>query len=475
VRAGGAAQDGRIGAVSQPAFDFGDEPYDDPANPTYTVGELASAINAQLRRGFGDGVWVRGEIHGWNERGNHAYFRLVEDQDGSKAVLDVQFFANVRMKLRPLLQKHRLRLGDGMTVRIFGHLDFFAPSGRLGLKMSGIDPRFTLGELAIARDEVVRRLIASGRYDANRRLTLSPVPLRLGVVTSLGSAAWHDFHDELQRSAIGFDLVVVDARVQGERAVEMVAASIRTLGRRDDLDAVVVIRGGGARNELAVFDAEAIAMAIAGSRVPVVTGLGHEIDRSVADDVAHTALKTPTACAGALIGRVRDYATECERAWGGVVAVAHADLHGAASALGDRAHRIARRTQTAVERADERLATRSTRLAAAGTRVLDRADERLERATRDLVQRPGRLVDGEARHLASLAARVASLDPATQLARGWSITRDAAGRVVRTTADAPPGTELRTQVADGILTSHVAAGSPSPAVPPTVPPEDDRP
>ena len=202
--------------MSQVALDFD---LDDGGVPTYTVGELAEAINGALRRRFDDGVWVRGEIQGWNERGPHAYFRLVEDGDDGKATINVQFFANARMRLRPLLAKHRLRLADGLAVRIFGHLDFYAPSGQLGLKMGGIDPRFTLGELALQRDEVVRRLVAAGLYDRNRGRAMPVAPLRVGVVTSTASAAWADFRHELERSGIGFELRVVDVRVQGEWAV----------------------------------------------------------------------------------------------------------------------------------------------------------------------------------------------------------------------------------------------------------------
>src|SRR5690606_10320380 len=149
------------------------------------------------------------------------------------------------------------------------------------LKMAGIDPRFTLGELSQARDQVIRRLVASGLLDANGRLRLPPAPLRVGVVTSRGSAAWHDFHDELVRSGFGFRVEVCHTKVQGDGADRSVAAAVRTLARRPGLDCLVVIRGGGARNELATFDAEQIAVAIATSPVPVITGLGHEIDRSV--------------------------------------------------------------------------------------------------------------------------------------------------------------------------------------------------
>jgi exodeoxyribonuclease VII large subunit len=441
--------------MSQPAFDFGDEPADDPSNPTYTVGELADAINDQLRRGFSDGVWVRGEIDGLRHSGPHTYFTLVEDTGDGRAVLQVSLFAPMKRNLTPLLKRNRLELANGMKVRIFGHLDYYAPNGRLGLKMAGIDPRFTLGELSQARDQVVRRLVAAGLYDANRSRPLSRVPLRVGVVTSVGTAAWHDFHHELVASGLGFRLAVCDTRVQGAGAELSVAAAIRTVGRRGDLDCLVVIRGGGARNELATFDAEPIALAIATCPIPVLTGLGHEIDRSVADDVAHRALKTPTACAGALIEAVGEYLGAAEATWSAVLGVADRSLTSARSALTDRAHRVARRTHAAVERADERLALRSERLRSRPGRQLDVAAARLATAHDTIVRRTPRRLDDEQRALDGRAARLSLLDPVNLLRRGWSITRDADGNVVRSVAAVAPGTVITTQVADGRLTSRI--------------------
>jgi exodeoxyribonuclease VII large subunit len=440
--------------VSQPAFDFGDDEFDDATNPTYTVGELAEAINDALRRGFSDGVWVRGEITGWSDRGQHAYFTLVDD-DGTKAAVNVQFFANARMRLRPMLRKHRLRLADGMKVRVFGYLDYYAPNGRIGLKMTGIDPKYTLGDIAQSRDEVIRRLVADGLLDANKRRPLSPIPLRVGVVTSVGTAAWHDFHDELHRSALGFSLTVIDTRVQGEFAEEMVAAAIVTLGRRTDLDALVVIRGGGARNELAVFDAERIARAIALSPVPVLTGLGHEVDRSVADEVAHTTLKTPTACAGELIARAARYCADAEAAFASIVRESRHALVAVTGDLSQTAHRIARRTHAAVERADERLGMRLDTLARIAPASLERADHRLVERQQRVLARADTVLERSASRLDVVAARVAALDPAVQLARGWSITRDADGRVVRSIERLAAGDVVTIAVADGLITGTV--------------------
>ncbi len=468
--------------MSQPALDFGEE-FDDASNPTYTVGELAEAVNASLRRGFREGVWVRGEITGWSDRGKHAYFTLADDGD-ERAVVNVQFFANARMRLRPMLQRHRLRLADGMKVRIFGYLDYYAPTGRLGLKMTGIDPRYTLGDIAQSREQVMQRLVADGLLDRNRGRELSVLPLRIGVVTSVGSAAWHDFHHELEASGFAFDLAVVDVRVQGDTAVPMVAAGITTLARHH-LDAVVVIRGGGARNELAVFDAEPIARAIAASASPVITGLGHEVDRSIADEVAHTAAKTPTACAGVLIDRVAAACGRAEDAWRHIQLRSQAVLQADSAALAQRGHRIAGRTHAALERADERIGVRTERLlrtaplalqqAGAGvdhraTRVgalaparLAAADGAVQRAAQRLHDLPQRHLERASARLDVLTARVGALDPAVQLARGWSITRGPGGAVVRSVADVAAGDEVTTVTVDGSITSTVSSTDTDPA------------
>lgn len=416
--------------MSQPSLDLD---LDAGIEPTYRVSELADAVNQVLRRGFRDGVWVRGEIEGLQRRGNgHLYFNLSEETDGGKATVAVALFANVAVRLRALLNRHRLRLENGLRVRIHGSLDFYAPQGRLSLKMDGLDPTFTLGQLAAERDRVLQSLASAGLLERNRRLRLAVAPVHIGVVTSLAGAAWHDFRDELEASQLSFRIAVVDGPVQGPTAPPAIVAAIRSLGRRD-IDVVVIIRGGGSRTDLATFDDERIARAIAACPVPVLTGLGHEIDRSIADEAAHTALKTPTACAAHIVERTRQYLDSVESAWSGVAVGSVRALDNGDRRLTDRARRISGRTYTAVELAGQRLRHHAVNLA-----------RRLPRCLDDL-----------GNDLVHAEARVRAHDPERALARGWSITRTADGRLVRDAASLSAGDEIVTTLAGGDVRSHV--------------------
>ena len=225
----------------------------------------------------------------------------------------------------------------------------------------------------------MRQLVVEGLYDAQSRLDLPAVPLAVGLVTSVGSAAWHDVTDELARSGFGFRIVACDTRVQGDWAADMVAAAIRTLGARP-LDVVLVVRGGGARADLATFDSAGVARAIAECPVPVITGLGHEVDRSVADEVARLALKTPTACAAELVGRVSAFRAAAERAWAAIGDEAQTSVARARRSLGSLAGHAARQTRSSVGLAEARLASHAQRLPRDARRSLETAEVRLVRS-----------------------------------------------------------------------------------------------
>jgi exodeoxyribonuclease VII large subunit len=299
-------------------------------------------------------------------------------------------------------------------------------------------------------------------------------------VTSGGSAAFHDFVHELEASAYRFRVVHCHARVQGAAADRRIAYALRRL-LEVDVDVVVLVRGGGARSDLSPFDTEAVARAIATMPVPVITGIGHEVDRTIADEVAHTCAKTPTAAAGLLVDRVSKFDDELRRLSHRVASRARAvsgladhsletadgRLRRAASTVPRRVHRTldARRARVVdLARAGARdavsgLAAHERGVVVAVRRATGVARERLDARAGRVAPATRSVVRDAERELGAVEARIRALDPRRVLERGYSITRRGDGRVVRATADVDDGALLVTEVSDGAITSRVSEGA----------------
>jgi exodeoxyribonuclease VII large subunit len=415
-----------------------------------------------------------------SQRG-HLYFELVEKGRGDRVVgkLDAVLWRGTHLRVRRRLAASDQELAEGRQIRCFGRLDFYGPGGRLQLVVAEVDPLFTLGLLEQRRRETLAALTAAGLLEKNRRLRLAAVPLRIGLITSEGSAAFHDFLTGLEESGFGFRVLFVHAAVQGADAEREVAAALSTLSSErlaSRLDAVAVIRGGGSRTDLAAFDSRRVAEAIARCPLPVLTGLGHEIDRSIADLASHSAFKTPTKVAEFLAAR----AAEADR---------RVEL--CAAALGQAARRAVTRADERLRRLDRlpkraglylqaarlELAGKSRAFALFGRRRLGEARRGLDAAARRLAAAAPRLVARHrpapevlGRRLAAIAgARLrevravvegferlcAELAPERVLERGFSITRDAAGRILTRPEHVRPGDEVTTRLAGGSLRSRV--------------------
>ncbi len=407
--------------------------------PTFSVSELAGAVSLVLDTAFPTEVWVRGEIANLNRaRSGHVYFSLIEPNElgrGAAASLSVALLADRKYVVNQILKRAggSVRMTDGVEVRLRAKVDFYAPNGRLTLLMSLIDPEYTLGKLVADRDRLLAALSAEGLLARQATRPLSPAPLRIGLVTSQGSAAEQDVLHELQRSGFAFEVRTFHAQVQGNGAPETVVRALRA-AERHGCELIVLVRGGGARTDLAAFDAELIARTVATLPVPVWTGIGHEIDRSVADEVAQRAFKTPTACAAALVERVDTFLRAVESRWATIAGLAQLRLDDAERELERRRVLVGREGRAALRTADSALEERRRRIGREATLALDTAAGRLSIA----------------------AARVDAADPLRALARGFSLTRRVSdGRLVRDPADVAPGDELVTVTAGGELRSTV--------------------
>lgn len=450
---------------------------------TFSVAEFAGLVSELLDHTFPHDLWIQGEVRNLNRAASgHVYFTLVDPTDDSGRAADAQLrvvlFEATKHQVNAQIKRtgNGMRIDDGVAIRIRGVPGFFAPRGELNLRMTGIDPAYTLGQLAASRDRLLQLLADDGLLRRNAQLPVHPAPTRVGLVTASGSAAHADFMHELEGSGFAFSVTLVSCTVQGSAAPATIAGAIAAC-QRSAIDVIAVVRGGGARTDLVAFDDEQVARAIATSTVPVFTGIGHEIDHAVADQVAHTALKTPTACAAHLVDLVADADRRASELWDAIcraaatrladddqrltaaaaraaervgsvlthadratVAAAHRVSDLASARLGGARHRLAGHAATARLQARHRLSVAAAdtdravqRLDAGATRRLEEADRRLDQA----------------------ATTVRLLDPARVLARGWSITVTADGGVVRSTADAPAGTRLVTRVADGVISSTV--------------------
>ncbi len=273
----------------------------------YRLFELNEFIRRVIALNLGTPLWVRAEIAQLHYSRGHCYLELVE-KDGEESTIIAQASGVIWERQDRKLQKqlgllYRDILQDGMEVLLQVQVDFHE---RYGLKLiiKDLDPAFTLGKLELQRRQTLKQLQQEGLLDKNKQRALRPVLQRLAVISSETAAGLADFQAQLQENPYGFDFVVhfFQAAMQGDRTEAELTKQLRQINRRyHEFDVVLILRGGGARLDLAAFDSYAIARAVAELPLPVLTGIGHETDETIVDRCAHLSLKTPTAVAGYLI------------------------------------------------------------------------------------------------------------------------------------------------------------------------------
>jgi exodeoxyribonuclease VII large subunit len=438
-----------------------------------SIGGLYDEVEAALAQSFPRRrhLWVRGEIqHLSDHRSGHLYLDLVDPEEesgaggrrgrsagrGGEPVLKVKCWRTSWAPLRHSLGKEGIELAEGMVVVLRGSLDLYRARGELSLTLADIDVTALLGRLAAQRTKLLVSLEAEGLLRRNAAVTLPDVVLHVGLVASPETEGCRDFLGQLMGSGFGFRVSHVKVPVQGPGAPASIARAVSMLGR-SGCDVVAVVRGGGGRGDLAAFESEVVARAIAGSGVQVWTGIGHTGDQTVADVVAARTLITPTECGQALVARTAQWwaghvagpaeflagrvpsflsaASERDgRARGRLTAAARQQLRVHSERLTRRAGLAARRAPGSLERSEGVLRARAVRLGPVAVSQLERRDEQL-RAWRRLL---------------------AAYDVDRQLERGYSLTLTADGSLVRGVGDVAGGQQIVTRLADGTVRSTVS-------------------
>lgn len=411
-----------------------------------TVADLTSMVrDALAARPELEDLLVEGEVSNLKAHvSGHLYFTL---KDAHSAVACVCFRANALLiPFRPQ---------DGMSVIAHGSVQLYEQQGRYQLYVDRIEPS-GVGALALGVEQLKQRLSAEGLFDERRKRQLPVLPRRVVVVTSRNGAALRDVCTVIARRAPGIGIVLSPATVQGEGAVETLVRALQRADRVRDADVIVLVRGGGSLEDLMAFNSEKLARAIRATRLPVVSGVGHETDTTVADLAADRRAATPSAAAelvAPLVSVLREeVATRSSRlglAISGAVDGRRSRVQIAWLNLRQALMNEASIKRRALDHQTARFAVAhpSRRVEIERMRVA-RATERLEAATvRAAVARRA--------SLATRSARLATLSPRRTLERGYSITSDGDGHVITDAANAPAGTRLRTVLQRGVLESTV--------------------
>ncbi len=437
------------------------------ARRIWPVRELVAQVRELVEQEYSD-VWVEGEISNFRPApSGHVYFTL-RDAD---AQLPIVLFRRQAMLLR-------FRPEDGLHVLVRGHVSVYEQRGQMQLVAETMEP-VGAGSLQLAFEQLKERLKAEGLFDAARKRPLPAFPRAVGIVTSPTGAVIRDFLNIVNRRHAGLSIFLFPVTVQGDSAPGEIEAAIESLHQANIVDLIVVARGGGSLEDLAAFNSERVARAIAGSKLPVVSAVGHETDFTIADFAADLRAPTPSAAAELITEaqhkiaeHLAEHSHRLERAMRFQLLKAHQRLHRvpatrAETRLSTLLHGSAQRLDELSLRLEGVIAAQLqsgrnhvANLAASVLRHDPRqqvahAREHLNDFRSRLARTLERRIQIATASLGSLDARLHSLSPLAVLDRGYALVIAADGAIVRSATQIQAGETLTTRISDGSFTSRV--------------------
>jgi exodeoxyribonuclease VII large subunit len=427
-----------------------------------TLTELQLIIRDSLYMALPDMYWITAEISDINENyAGHCYLELIEKNSDEK---------NVRARVKAIIwcKKYRFlsslfenstgeSLKAGIKVLVRVKVEYHELYG-LSLIICDIDPAYTMGELAIKRQLILKRLESEGVFTMNKELELPLSLQRIAIISSGTAAGYTDFINHLSSNSFKyvFYTKLFESPMQGEETESGIISALDSIANNAGLfDIVVIIRGGGSQIDLSWFDNYNIAYHITQFPIPVLTGIGHDKDMSVTDMVAHLALKTPTAVADFIIEQMADVENRVMEGW---------------NSIRDQARIILDRNKQLVETAAIRLMPLSGMMIARARLVPDRQAQRLFSATKAAIKNNQLLLENSGRNLGTgtrnmlarkksdflnLEKTIELVKPENVLRRGYTITSHD-GKIVKSAKDIKDGDVLDTTFADGLVTSKVS-------------------
>lgn len=404
----------------------------------FSLLELNRLVRATIEDTLCEQYWLEAEVGQIGENNGHCYLEFIQKVEGHNtpvARAKAKCWRNVWGSVRPYFEHTTGQtLTLGMKVLVLVHPDFHEAFGFSWI-VDDIDPRFTLGDMARRRQEIIRQLKAEGVFDLNRELPLPLFTQRIAVISSSTAAGYGDFCRQLEENKRGFrfSVTLYESLMQGEGVERSIISALDKINAHiDDYDCVVIIRGGGATSDMSGFDSLLLAENVANFPLPVITGIGHDRDECILDMVSHTRVKTPTAAAAFLIERLEQVARRID----------------------DAADRITSYVQHRMEIEKMRLSRAAERIPILFSLVKSKQENKMETLNQRIASAVQRLIDRRRHTLDILEQRTKSLDPTLLLQRGYTITL-VNGHALRSPSAVKPGDIIVTRLADGMVKSTV--------------------
>jgi len=433
-----------------------------PPRP-YTVSELLAEVGGILKTSWRD-VSVVGEVGRWDLRGGHGYFTL---KDRAACLSGIIFASD--------LKRVPFRVEAGLEVVARGTLDLYSPQGRFQLRAFDLQP-VGAGALQLAFEQLKARLAAEGVFDAARKRRIPLFPRSIGVVTSPTGAAIRDFLNVLGRRFGTVRVTIYPVRVQGEGAAREIAEAVESFNARGGFDVLIVTRGGGSAEDLAPFNDERVARALAASKIPTLSAVGHETDVTICDLVADLRAPTPSAAAelvaekkGELCRRVEETRARVVRSMRSALGLSRARLSGLSRAEGllrfryrlrELSGKVAQSREVLAAVLERRPAEYASRLARARGALanflrvaeLRRKRETVERLRAFLFERGRRRLERRRERLRECAQKLELLSPLAVLARGYAVAyREGSESPLLSASRVKPGDPIRVRLHEGEL------------------------
>jgi exodeoxyribonuclease VII large subunit len=413
----------------------------------FTVAELTRAIRGTLETKFG-AVWVQGEISNYKlHPSGHQYFTLKD----ARAQIACVIFRNTMAPLRT-------PPADGAQVQVYGQISVFEARGQYQLSVQILQPR-GLGLLQAKFEALKRKLEAEELFDAARKRPLPKFPRRIGIVTSPTGAAIRDMLNVLKRRAPWLQILINPVRVQGTGAAAEIAVAIRELATPSEnwppLDLIIVARGGGSMEDLWEFNEEIVARTIVDVGIPVVSAIGHEIDFTICDFVADLRAPTPSAAAELIVPDVVDLRRRIEGFERALTREQLNRMRDVQQRLDLVRENLRRQVTHKIDNCKGALIQMARTIQAhSPLRELMLRRNRFADLRRRLAESPKRLLENARHRFREAEAVLRVLGPDATLRRGYSITTDDRGKLIRTVASVRPKMKIRTRVSDGQFESE---------------------